>query len=162
MTAVATDYRAQIDNVPAHYCKDWQRFLAPGHVNYPELWPAEPSRLTAGDITEDRTRSYPGKFACLLDERVWDGTGSGHGSAGSVDDIGFYMFDLFTVNDLLEYGFVALYKGDVLPIGAIMSEDGLGFVAVTYYDTLAELEEAWQEIEDADSAFHADNYDDEG
>jgi chaperonin cofactor prefoldin len=116
-------------------------------------------------------RGYgPGKFDTIVDSYVYHVTLEGVDSeVGDVQDMGW--FGVMGGKDLLAaVERAASEEGDKLTPeekelfkddgGVIISEDGQGFVSVDYFNTKAELDQKWSEIEDEAETFYTDNPDD--
>jgi len=107
-------------------------------------------------MTDDLRPYGPGKFDTMLDAYVYDVSCESGPDAecGSVDEVGHWY-------GLMRRGSTIFRNHDpnlepltdaernylVSCAGAIIREDSNGFVDVTYYDTMAELDAAWAEIE---------------
>lgn len=76
-----------------------------------------------------------GKFSCRADERIYRMTLDGCcETIGEADGFGFYA--------KVDGPILGLAKG-----GAILNEDGYGFVGVDYFDTPEDLAQEWDNIE---------------
>ena len=113
--------------------------------------------------TTNEIRPYgPGKFDTILDAYVYDVSldGGCDEELGESDSFGWYGLmraDKSFAGDVrreaernqdqdLTEGEWLLLTGTA---GVILSEDSQGFVSVEYFDTQAELETAWMELEKA-------------
>lgn len=77
----------------------------------------------------------PGKFSCRADERIYRMTMDGCcETIGESDGFGFYA--------KIDGPILGLAQG-----GAILNEDGDGFVSVDYFDTPEDLAQEWDNIE---------------
>ena len=93
-------------------------------------------------------RSGPGKFDDNVAEFVYERTLDGWGSEqlGDVQSFGYYELVVFGSDDPLK---VQMEDGSVEVWGeaAILMENNQGFVYVDYYDTVAEAQQAWVNLE---------------
>jgi hypothetical protein len=116
---------------------------------------SHPITHTRGDsamATYHDLRPYgPGKFNTMLDAAVWEFSLDGCDEAtGDVETTGWYgllrgpLTPAPNSDDLTpsEQAFLRAH-----PAGAILSEDGQGFVTIEYYRTPAERDRAWARIE---------------
>lgn len=124
-----------------HYAMEWNEFL--DHVHYSE-GEVLASAVTAAD---DEDYSSLGKFDSALDERVWETTlDGGCEETGDVEYNGHHILIMFTIEDLTSLGILSLaHEFTNVPVGCIVTEVNSGAVDVTYYDTGAELDKAWEE-----------------
>lgn len=124
-----------------HYAMEWNEFL--DHVHYSE-GEVLASAVTAAD---DEDYSSLGKFDSALDERVWETTlDGGCEETGDVEYNGHHVLVYFTIEDLTSLGILSLaHEFTNVPVGCIVTEVNSGAVDVTYYDTGAELDQAWEE-----------------
>lgn len=107
--------------------------------------------------TESTIRSYgPGKFDTILDEYVYSVSldGGPDEELGSVSENGTWYglmrngSTIFRDHDpMLETLNEAEQELLTSCAGVIIEEDSQGFVGVTYYDTEAEMDAAWRQIE---------------
>src|SRR5438128_6733812 len=105
---------------------------------------------------QDKIRPYgPGKFNTILDSYVYQVSleGGCDDEIGSVDEGGWFGLmrnghTIFRDHDpLLETLNPAEQEKLTSSAGVILSEDSQGFVCVDYYDTDAELDEAWDALQ---------------
>lgn len=88
----------------------------------------------------------PGKFANECDEIVWDMSMVGCDAECGDVSYGDGWFGLLTFNPSEAAIIKAAGTMDTRPIGAIVNEDGQGFVTVDYFDDTASLPIVWAEI----------------
>lgn len=90
-----------------------------------------------------------GKFQSAMDERLWEASLDEYEVTGDVEYDGHHVLITFTVRDLVDFGIVGsqILHGNFtnIPVGAIVTTVNSGAVDVSYYDTGAELDKAWEE-----------------
>lgn len=89
-----------------------------------------------------------GKFATETDEIVYDMSLSACDAECGDIQFGDGWHGLLTFNDGEAATVAASLGEDTMYAGAIIREDGQGFVDVDYYEDAATLASAWAEIED--------------
>jgi hypothetical protein len=88
-----------------------------------------------------------GKFQSALDERIYDATmDGGYEECGQSEYDGHHILVPFSVDDMVEFGIVGnITNFTHVPVGCIVTSLNSGAVDVSYYDTGAELDKAWEE-----------------
>jgi len=145
-------YLADTKKFPHHYSRNWKRFLAPGTPNLPYgVWLDPPP--TCETLPEPGETYFATKFSSPVDECVYEMALEGHHDMGSVDEMGWYSFVTFSVDDILQAGFIAHWTSTTLPVAAILVEDDRGFVSVDYFDTHTAANHDWAIVVDAYNDF---------
>lgn len=136
-----------------HYAMSWQEFNLHGNVDTPR-W-IKSIRISSAD---DDFRGL-GKFQSALDERIYDATMDGwYEECGESEYDGHHVLVPFSVDDVVEFGIIGLATEFThVPVGCIVTTFNSGAVDVSYYDTGAELDKAWNECLNEQN-----NYSDEG
>lgn len=119
----------------------WQEFNLHGNVDTPR-W-IKSIRISSAD---DDFRGL-GKFQSALDERIYDATmDGGYEECGESEYDGHHVLVPFSVDDMVELGVIGnTEEFSYVPVGCIVTTVNSGAVDVTYYDTGAELDKAWDE-----------------
>lgn len=135
-----------------HYAMSMDDFLSSDHCTMEQL---ETSIKVAW---EDNNYRGLGKFQSALDERVWETTMEGCEETGDAECDGHHCLVPFSVDDLVDLGVLGRWHDfSNVPVGCIVTTVNNGAVDVTYYDTGADLDEAWEECLSEES-----NYSQEG
>lgn len=125
-----------------HYAMLMDSFLGSDHCTMEQL---ETSIKVAW---EDNNYRRLGKFRSALDERVWETTMEGCEETGDVEYYGHHCLVPFSVDDLVDLGVLGRWHDfSNVPVGCIVTSFNSGAVDVSYYDTGAELDKAWEECE---------------
>lgn len=97
-------------------------------------------------VDDDSYRGL-GKFQSALDERIYDATlDGGYEECGQSEFDGHHVLVPFSVDDLVELGVIGnTQEFTHVPVGCIVTSLNSGAVDVSYYDTGAELDKAWEE-----------------
>lgn len=123
-----------------HYAMSMDDFLGSDHCTMEQL---ETSIKVAW---EDNNYRELGKFQSALDERVWETTMEGCEETGDVEYDGHHCLVPFSVDDLVDLGVLGRWhEFSNVPVGCIVTSLNSGAVDVSYYDTGAELDKAWEE-----------------
>ena len=135
-----------------HYAMSWDDFFLCTDMTVGD---AIKSRMVSKD---DDDKTYYGKFQSALDERIYDATmDGGYEECGQSEYDGHHVLVPFSTDDLIELGVIGL-KGDFtyVPVGCIVTTMNSGAVDVSYYDTGAELDKAWNECLDEQNNYSTD------
>lgn len=143
-----------------HYPHPLIKFVAEQQDIFPcqnptnEHWLTLLNRSLAVSINDTEYHSL-GKFQSALDERIYTASlDSADLEMGDAESLGHFVYMEFTASDLVELGilttWITLCGGNndaSVPVGAIVCTTNSGAVDVDYFDTGADLDKAWEEVE---------------
>lgn len=135
-----------------HYPMEWFTFYS--EESLPTSRVVESLKVAVDDYTYRGL----GKFQSALDERIYDATmDGGYEECGESEYDGHHVLVPFSVDDMVELGVIGnTEEFSYVPVGCIVTTMNSGAVDVSYYDTGAELDKAWNECLDEQNNYSTD------